>query len=102
MLPDERRGLSPYMTIYRVLDEVGSRMPGAVPPGVSCVVHDAIDALRRDDAPAEDIAVAERIAIALHKLHWAALGHQIDEADHAWGELTALSEQWLTRPLTLH
>ena len=93
---------SAYLCVYQLLDEVCFER--AVPAGSRGAIYAAIDGLRRAAAPAEHIALAERIAVAVHKLEWAVRnGDSADEAS-VRGELQSLGATWMQTPLrvTMH
>lgn len=90
---------SAYSSVYQVLDDVC--FARTVPAGARGAMFAAIDGLRRTAAPAEHVALAERIAVALHKLEWALRNGEEDEEAAIREELQVLGATWLQTPLCL-
>ncbi len=89
-----------YAEIYAIADDARSAAVVASPARLTQRLWTAIDQLRTKAAPSEDIALAERTSLALHRynlsrhsrtpMHGFALP---DTAD----ELSALADMWLRR-----
>ena len=90
---------SAYLCVYQLLDEVCFER--AIPAGARGAIYAAIDGLRRSAAPAEHIAVAEGIAVAIHKLEWAVRNGDPAEEAAIRDELQGLGATWLQTPLRL-
>ncbi len=88
-----------YLCVYQLLDDVCFER--AIPAGSRGAIYAAIDGLRRAAAPAEHISVAERIAVAIHKLEWALRNSDAAEEASVRGELQSLGATWLQTPLRL-
>ena len=86
-----------YLTIYRVLDEVC--FSDTTPAGARGAIYRSIDGLRQVGAPAEHVALAERISLLLHKLEWAVRGNDEAEAEAIRKELQITGASWLQTPI---
>ena len=80
---------TPYCAIYQLLDEL--RLAQSIPVGALGRVFEAVDTLRTTGAPAFDIAIAERLSVAL--LRWGHSGRTREEAFRT--ELAELTADWL-------
>ena len=90
---------SAYSSVYQVLDDVC--FARTVPAGARGAMFAAIDGLRRVSAPAQHVALAECIAVALHRLEWALRNANEAEEAAIRGELQVLGASWLQTPLCL-
>ena len=90
---------SAYLSVYQLLDDVCFER--GIPAGSRGAIYAAIDGLRRSAAPAEHIAVAEGIAVAIHKLEWAVRNGDSAEEASVRDELQRLGATWLQTPLRL-
>lgn len=88
-----------YLTIYRVLDEVC--FSETAPAGARGAIYRSIDGLRQAAAPAEHVALAERISLLLHKLEWAVRANAEAEAACIRNELQITGASWLQAPIRL-
>ena len=86
-----------YLTIYRVLDE--ACFADTAPAGARGAIYRSIDGLRQVGAPAEHVALAERISLLLHKLEWAVRGNDDVEAASLRRELQITGGSWLQTPI---
>ena len=91
-----------YLSVYQVLDDVC--FARGVPVGSQGALYAAIDGLRREAAPSEHIALAERIAVAIHRLLWALKNGEDGEEETVREELQTLGASWLQIPVpsTVH
>ena len=91
-----------YLSVYQVLDDVC--FARGVPVGSQGTLFAAIDGLRRACAPSEHIDLAERIAVAIHRLQWALRSGEDTEEETVREELQTLGASWLQIPIppTLH
>lgn len=94
------RSPNPYMSVYQVVEELCSG--GSLPAGLSGTMFAAIDGLRRAAAPRDDVGLAERIAVAMHRLEWAIRSGDAAEQKRLRSELQLLGSQWLETPICLH
>jgi hypothetical protein len=92
-----RLGCQAYVDVYQVVDDV--RCSGSCPAGARGILFTAIDKLRCDCAPRQHIEIAERISVALHRLEWAMLRRDENEASSIREELEMLSAQWHQIPI---
>lgn len=88
-----------YLNVYKVLDEVC--FAKAVPAGARGLMYSSIDGLRQAHAPADHIALAERISLALHRLDWVKRHGNSLEEEQLREELQILGATWLQTPLRL-
>lgn len=88
---------STYTSIYQVLEQVC--FARSVPAGTRGAVYSAIDSLRGAAAPSDHIAVAERIAVALHKLEWALADGDEESITDVQRELPLAGSEWLQTPM---
>lgn len=91
---------SAYMSVYTVVEELVCGE--ALPVGLAGALYSAIDRLRRIDAPRQDIGLAERISIAMHKLEWAVRGGDAAAQQALRAELQSLGSDWLETPINRH
>lgn len=75
---------------YQVLDQILANK--CVAPGA---MFSAVDTLRRNAAPAEDVRRVESISIETEKLEWALQRRKEAESEAALDELKALAAEWL-------
>ncbi|MCY7279603.1 MAG: hypothetical protein LH610_01655 [Sphingomonas bacterium] len=87
---DEKNG---HVGIYQVLDGVLSG--AAVPPGAKGVMFSIIDRLRLASTPAEELRLAERVAVEIHKLQAALLGSDALSIQAARKELRSIAAAWI-------
>jgi hypothetical protein len=82
-----------YGAVYRLLDEL--RTAQVVPVGALGTIYSSIDQLWSSRAPAEHIAVAEGISIAM--LRWESARRNGDGGaeESAQADLKALTKNWL-------
>ncbi len=89
-----------YTSVYQVVEELCS---GSCPPaGLAGTMYAAIDNLRQMEAPRDDVSLAERISVAMHKLEWAIRGRDSAAQDRLRAELQALGSDWLDTPICRH
>jgi hypothetical protein len=86
-----------YVTVYELLDQVG--FARTVPPGARGRLYSAIDGLRSKAAPAEHVALAERIAVALHRFEWALRNRDEAEIELVQRDLQIAGADWLQTPI---
>lgn len=87
-----------YADVFRVLVATSDFSRQTVPPGTQGALSSAIDALRRERAPAEVRRCVEAMAVAVHRLHWALLDPSPEgtiEAALCREELAKLRAEWL-------
>ncbi|HEX8400430.1 MAG TPA: hypothetical protein VF628_01860 [Allosphingosinicella sp.] len=91
---------SAYVSIYQVVEQLcaGQR----VASGMAGAVFNAIDELRRMQAPREYVSLAERVSVLLHKLDWVMRSGDCAAQAGLRAELTALSTDWLDAPIRRH
>ena len=91
--------LSPYLTVYRVLEETA--FAGNVAPGSRGALYGAIDGLIALDAPREHVELAGAVSLALHRLWLARSEADASTVDQAEAMLRAVSAAWLQTPMHL-
>jgi hypothetical protein len=87
-----------YAEVFLVLVETSDLSRRTVPPGTQGALSAAIDALRRERAPAEVRRCVEAMAVAIHRLHWALLDPSPEGAIEAAArreEIANLRTEWL-------
>lgn len=87
-----------YADVFRVLVATSDLSRRTVPPGTQGALSAAIDALRRECAPAEVRRCVEAMAVAVHRLHWALLSPSPEgaiEAAVCREEIANLRSEWL-------
>lgn len=89
-----------YMSVYQVVEELCSGT--SIPAGLAGTIFSAIDDLRRMQAPRADVGLAERIAVAMHKLEWAIRGDDAEAQGELRSELQLLGSDWLETPISRH
>ena len=99
-MPEQNQGnIEAYKLVYQALDQVC--FDGVASAGATGALFSAIDGLRASAAPREHIALAERIAVTLHKLGWAVLQKRVDEVEAQREQLQRLGTEWLNAPVPL-
>jgi hypothetical protein len=81
-----------YQILDDVLNDVTARR--TMPAGMRGRLYAVVDVLRREGAPAERVAVAQRICVTLYSLEWARLRRQQEQEDSLWRDLQGLSAEW--------
>ena len=89
-----------YMSVYRVVEELCSGT--CLPAGLAGTMFSAIDGLRRMQAPRDEVELAERIAVAMHRLEWAIRSRDIAAQQQLRAEIDALGSDWLDTPIGRH
>ena len=72
-----------------------------VPAGAGGRLSSAIDRLRRSAAPAEHIALVERIAVTLHRFEWALRSRDQAEIEQVQRDLQIAGADWLQTPICI-
>ncbi|MBA3055389.1 MAG: hypothetical protein FP826_10740 [Sphingomonadales bacterium] len=85
-----------YAQVFRVLDAL--KASSNVAPGLRGSIFSAIDQLRVASAPAEHVAIAERISATMHQLEWALHKSNGERQACIRQQLRALNEAWLATP----
>ncbi len=85
-----------YTLVYRVLDAL--KTSSNVAPGLRGSIFSAIDQLRVSSAPAEHVAIAERISATMHQLEWALQKSNGERQARVRQQLSVLNEAWLATP----
>lgn len=96
--PAPKANGSIYADVFRVLVATSDLSRRTVPPGTQGALSAAIDALRRERAPAEVRRCVEAMAVAIHRLHWALLDPSPEGAIEAAArreEIANLRTEWL-------
>jgi hypothetical protein len=93
------QSIEAYRLVYQALDQVCFH--GVASAGATGALYSAIDGLRASAAPIEHVALAERIAVTLHKLGWAVLQKRDNEIEALREELQVLGAEWLNTPIPL-
>ena len=94
MLDEEQ---TPYSVIYQVLDDL--RTCQTVPAATRGRMYSALDSLRASRAPAEHIAVAERISVAMHRWDLARRNRDKEAEQSVRDQLSFLTADWLATRL---
>jgi hypothetical protein len=82
-----------FVAVYQVLDDV---LGGHIsPPGAKATIHAIIDDLRRVAAAPELVAETEGISVQLHRLEWAMVRGDSEQALQARNSLKSTSSSWL-------
>jgi hypothetical protein len=89
-----------YAEIYAIADDAQNAAADASPARLTQRMWTAIDQLRTKDASPDDIKLAERTSVALHRYNLsrhaktASLGFELAATT---GELSSLADMWLRR-----